>query len=143
MRPFWGYLQTATGRILADKYLALDYVGVSYGLTPELHKFWKKARFTPVYLRQTANDLTGEHTCIMLRTLESSEDGAWLGSFAKDFSNRFLSLLSFSFRTFPSVLSLSIDESAQAGAQLDDTEAVGPLTKADLDAHFGAYDLKR
>jgi N-acetyltransferase 10 len=40
----------------------LDYVGVSYGLTKQLHRFWKKALFAPVYLRQTANDLTGEHT---------------------------------------------------------------------------------
>ena len=37
----------------------IDYVGVSYGLTAELHKFWKKSGFSPVYLRQTANDLTG------------------------------------------------------------------------------------
>lgn len=28
----------------------LDYVGVSYGLTKPLHKFWKRAQFSPVYL---------------------------------------------------------------------------------------------
>ena len=28
----------------------LDYVGVSYGLTQPLHKFWKRAAFAPVYL---------------------------------------------------------------------------------------------
>jgi len=28
----------------------LDYVGVSYGLTQPLHKFWKRASFAPVYL---------------------------------------------------------------------------------------------
>ena len=38
----------------------LDYIGVSYGLTQPLHKFWKRALFAPVYLRQTTNDLTGE-----------------------------------------------------------------------------------
>uniref|UniRef100_A0A914UHS6 N-acetyltransferase domain-containing protein n=1 Tax=Plectus sambesii TaxID=2011161 RepID=A0A914UHS6_9BILA len=48
---------------------SLDYLGVSYGLTLNLLKFWKKAGYVPVYLRQTANDLTGEHTCIMLNTL--------------------------------------------------------------------------
>ena len=30
----------------------LDYIGVSYGLTKELLKFWKKAGYLPVYLRQ-------------------------------------------------------------------------------------------
>jgi len=28
----------------------LDYVGVSYGLTQPLHKFWKRASFAPLYL---------------------------------------------------------------------------------------------
>ena len=31
----------------------LDYLGVSFGLTDSLHRFWKKAGFAPVYLRQT------------------------------------------------------------------------------------------
>ena len=30
----------------------LDYIGVSYGLTKGLLKFWKKAGYLPVYLRQ-------------------------------------------------------------------------------------------
>ena len=29
----------------------LDYLGVSYGVTQQLFKFWKKAGFVPVYLR--------------------------------------------------------------------------------------------
>ena len=32
---------------------ALDYLGVSYGMTGGLLKFWKKAGYAPVYLRQT------------------------------------------------------------------------------------------
>lgn len=51
----------------------LDYLGVSFGLTPELLKFWKKSGFTPVYLRQTPNDLTGEHSCIMIKVLVEDE----------------------------------------------------------------------
>ena len=29
----------------------LDYIGVSYGVTKQVFKFWKKAGFVPVYLR--------------------------------------------------------------------------------------------
>ncbi|KAH9879195.1 killer toxin resistant protein [Plenodomus biglobosus] len=122
----------------------LDYVGVSYGLTAQLHKFWKRANFVPVYLRQTPNDLTGEHTCIMLRSLETTtSDGSWVAAFAKDFQKRFLSLLSYQFRTFPSVTSLSIEESASAGSKLDAELAPKPITKAELDALFTPFDLKR
>jgi N-acetyltransferase 10 len=122
----------------------LDYVGVSYGLTPQLHKFWKRASFVPVYLRQTANELTGEHTCVMLRSLETTtSDGSWVAAFAKDFQKRFLSLLSYQFRTFPAVTSLSIDESASAGSKLDVDLAPKPITKRELDNLLSAYDLKR
>ncbi|KAF1997428.1 DUF699-domain-containing protein [Amniculicola lignicola CBS 123094] len=121
----------------------LDYVGVSYGLTPPLHKFWKRAQFVPVYLRQTANELTGEHTCVMLRSLETtSSDGSWVAAFAKDFQRRFLSLLSYQFRTFPSVSALSIDESASSGSKLDNI-APKSLKKAELDEMFSPFDLKR
>ncbi|KAL4931727.1 ribosome biosynthesis protein KRE33 [Aspergillus undulatus] len=123
---------------------ALDYLGVSYGLTPSLHKFWKRASFSPVYLRQTPNDLTGEHSCVMLRTLATgSNDASWLGAFARDFHRRFISLLSYQFRTFTSLLSLSIGESATAGAKLDPSLAPPPLKKSDLDAAFSPFDLKR
>lgn len=125
---------------------ALDYVGVSYGLTPALHKFWKRASFIPVYLRQTPNELTGEHSCVMLRTLSTdrtTDSATWLGAFSRDFHKRFLSLLSYQFRSFPSVLSLSIDESASAGSKLDTSAPPQPVTKADLDAAFSPFDLKR
>ncbi|GAB1214854.1 killer toxin resistant protein [Aspergillus terreus] len=122
----------------------LDYIGVSYGLTPSLHKFWKRSSFVPVYLRQTPNELTGEHSCVMLRTLATgSNDASWLGAFARDFHRRFLALLSYQFREFPSVLSLSICESAKAGAKLDTSFNPSPLTKSELDAVFSPFDLKR
>jgi len=122
----------------------LDYIGVSFGLTQPLHKFWKRASFVPVYLRQTPNELTGEHSCVMLRTLSaSSNDPAWLGAFAKDFQKRFATLLSYQFRAFPSVLSLSIDESASSGARLDTSSPIPLLTKAELDELFSPFDLKR
>lgn len=123
---------------------ALDYIGVSFGLTAPLHKFWKRASFAPVYLRQTPNELTGEHSCVMLRTLSSRvNDSAWLGAFTRDFHKRFLSLLSYQFRSFPSVLALSINESANAGSKLDSSAKLQPLVKSELDKIFSPFDLKR
>jgi N-acetyltransferase 10 len=122
----------------------LDYIGVSYGLTLPLHKFWNRAGFVPVYLRQTANDLTGEHTSVMIRALNLEEnDSSWLGAFARDFHRRFHNLLSYQFRTFPSITSLSIDAAAAAGEKLDPLTPPKPLTKAELDELFSPFDLKR
>jgi N-acetyltransferase 10 len=122
---------------------ALDYVGVSYGLTQPLHRFWKRSGFAPVYLRQTPNELTGEHTCVMIRPLEKSEDRSWLGAFTRDFHQRFLELLSYQFREFPSVMALSIDESANMGSKLDTSYQPKPLTRTEMDGLLSPFDLKR
>jgi N-acetyltransferase 10 len=82
----------------------------------------------------------------MIRTLSGNSgntDNAWLGAFARDFHKRFLFLLSYQFRAFPSVLALSIIESANAGAKLDTLYTAQPLTKSELDASFSPFDLKR
>ena len=63
----------------------LDWLGVSYGLTPTLFRFWKRAGYVPLYVRQTENDLTGEHTCVMVRGLSSTklDTAPWLSAFAQ------------------------------------------------------------
>ncbi|KAK5173219.1 N-acetyltransferase 10, partial [Cryomyces antarcticus] len=123
-------------RLSERKPTPLDYLGVSYGLTSPLHKFWHRRTFVPVYLRQTPNELTGEHTCVMLRALDAPNnfDAAELGAYARDFHRRFLSLLSYQFRSFASPMALAIDASASAGVKLDTETAAAPLTKQDLDA---------
>lgn len=117
----------------------LHYLGVSYGLTPQLHKFWKKAGFVPVYLRQTANDLTGEHTSVMLNVIPGRED-RWLKEFSKDFHKRFLLLLSYEFKKFPSLQLLGIIEAIEAG---EEQEKAKRISKEELDKILSPYDLKR
>ncbi|XP_007885821.1 RNA cytidine acetyltransferase [Callorhinchus milii] len=120
----------------------LDYLGVSYGLTPQLLKFWKRGGYVPVYLRQTPNDLTGEHSCIMLKTLNEDEEEPgqqnWLHAFWKDFRKRFLSLLSYQFSSFPPALSLNILQNKNIKQ-----EPKPPLSRSELEASFTPYDLKR
>ncbi|XP_037086668.1 RNA cytidine acetyltransferase-like [Pollicipes pollicipes] len=120
----------------------LDYVGVSFGVTQPLLKFWKKAGYTPVYMRQTANDLTGEHTCIMLRLLQP--EGAapppadhWLRAFWTDFRRRFLALLAYQFSVFPTGLALSVlTNRIQA-------DAAAEVERAVLEEFVSPYDLRR
>lgn len=74
--------------------------------------FRKRAGFLPVYLRQTTNDLTGEHSCIMLNVLKTDDSGEqnddWLKAYWVDFRRRFVSLLSYQFRLFTPALALSV-----------------------------------
>ncbi|XP_073460309.1 RNA cytidine acetyltransferase [Aquarana catesbeiana] len=119
----------------------LDYLGVSYGLTPQLLKFWKRAGFIPVYLRQTPNDLTGEHSCIMLKSLQEedeSEQEPWLTAFWKDFRRRFLSLLSYQFSSFSPSVALNMLQNKNVKK-----ESQSLITRLELEASFSPYDLKR
>lgn len=104
-------------RLSERKAERLDYLSVSYGLTQSLLKFWKRAGFVPVYLRQTANDLTGEHSCIMLKNLhqddEMEQNGvefAWLTDYFTKFRRRILRLFGYEFSKFPATLALSMLE---------------------------------
>lgn len=122
----------------------LDYLGVSYGLTASLLKFWKKAGYVPVYLRQTPNDLTGEHSCIMLKMLhmedreEEIEDNTWLSAFWKDFRKRFVSLLAYQFKTFSSSLGLAMLQQKQF-KNIEKKK----LNSAELENYFTKYDVRR
>jgi N-acetyltransferase 10 len=76
-------------RLSERKPEALDYLGVSFGLTKELLRFWKKLGFMPLYASQKENALTGEHTFVMLRGLLSNvaQADGWLSAFAQGVSS--------------------------------------------------------
>ena len=95
----------------------LDWFGTSFGLTAPLHKFWTRAGMRLLYLRQTANELTGEHSAILVRALpkRTGVDDAWLHAFVGDTKRRLLSLFSGALRHLDVRLALSVLEN------LDDT----------------------
>ncbi|XP_031340043.1 RNA cytidine acetyltransferase isoform X2 [Photinus pyralis] len=117
----------------------LDYLGVSFGLTEPLLKFWKRGDFVPVYMRQTTNDLTGEHSCIMLNALKVDEDfnDSWLNAYWTDFRRRFSSLLSYQFSAFTPAVALGVLNNKA----MKTTSTF--LSKPELDAHLTNYDIKR
>ncbi|KAK6924169.1 putative tRNA binding domain [Dillenia turbinata] len=60
----------------------LHYMGVSFGLTLDLFRFWNKHKFLPFYIGQIPSTVTGEHTCMVLKPLnnddvEVSESDEW------------------------------------------------------------------
>eukprot|EP01135_Chromosphaera_perkinsii_P005386 Nk52_evm67s343 gene=Nk52_evmTU67s343 len=122
----------------------LHYLGVSYGLTDPLFKFWKTSGFRPVYLRQTPNELTGEHSCIMLYPLQADDlptsvPEGWLDSFCKDFRKRFVSLLGYQFREFNSSVALRILDSLSS-LENDSEEKLKSYT---FNGELSDFDIKR
>ncbi|KAH8380803.1 hypothetical protein KR009_006477 [Drosophila setifemur] len=119
----------------------VDYIGTSYGLTSELLKFWKSSGFVPVYLSQKSNELTAEHSCVMLHTPTTT---SWLGLYYQDFRRRVLKLMGKTFREFETKLCLALlkNKSAEADAGVDGS-GLATLDKPMLDAFFLPHDLQR
>lgn len=106
-----------------------------------------------MYLRQTANDLTGEHTVVMLRELPcadlaESPDPDWLLGFTRDFQRRFLALLGFQFGKFHSSMAMTLagaskgkgGAKAQNGAE---ASAKPALTGRELELFASPDDVAR
>eukprot|EP00005_Dracoamoeba_jomungandri_P005904 CAMPEP_0174262392 /NCGR_PEP_ID=MMETSP0439-20130205/12946_1 /TAXON_ID=0 /ORGANISM="Stereomyxa ramosa, Strain Chinc5" /LENGTH=905 /DNA_ID=CAMNT_0015347091 /DNA_START=512 /DNA_END=3229 /DNA_ORIENTATION=+ len=136
---------------------AIHWIGTSFGLTLPLYNFWFKSGFFPTYLRLTANDITGEHSCIMLTSLSlpphvqitCSPD--WLKEFHVDFKRRFVSLLSFQFGKLSPELALSLLNYKPRGMEQrhyleGDTKSAEEQMKEmkrELDYTFSMFDIKR
>jgi N-acetyltransferase 10 len=123
-----------------------------------------RSGYVLTYLRQTSNDLTGEHTAIMLKNLHGRDDGlesGWLSALSADFSHRLIHLFAYAFRDFDPYLALSVvengrqvlvggDTSEPADAAEDAlatrTESAShraAITAAELNFLMTLHDLKR
>ncbi|KAL9253303.1 RNA cytidine acetyltransferase 1-like protein [Drosera capensis] len=85
----------------------LHYLGVSFGLTLDLFRFWRKHKFAPFYIGQIPNAVTGEHTCMVLKPLNTDEIAADISD-KRDFRQRFRRLLPQTFRQMDYKLAMSI-----------------------------------
>jgi N-acetyltransferase 10 len=130
----------------------LDWIGTSFGLTLPLQKFWSRAGMRMLYLRQTKNELTGEHSSIMVRALPktSGVDDAWLDAFVSDTKRRFIALLGGSFRDMGVRLAISALERMAEDSSSNNSSvaarsgsASGKIEADELGYNLTPHDLKR
>ena len=118
---------------LADvKPTLVHWMGTAFGLTKELFNFWRKSNFHPVYLKLSENDITGEHSCIMMKPLRDEDityqslvksEEKWLQPFINDFKKRFMSLMGYEFRDLSIKLAINlVDAKLTATTKVEDEE---------------------
>ena len=101
----------------------LHWLGVAFGISTGLYNFWSANGYRPVYVRLTPNEITGEHSCIMMARIDTpvnaradtdefrsvlSTDRHWLDHFVADFRKRFAALLEYDFAAMPVALPTSV-----------------------------------
>ncbi|XP_071734621.1 RNA cytidine acetyltransferase 1-like [Rutidosis leptorrhynchoides] len=112
----------------------LHYMGVSFGLTLDLFRFWRRHKFAPFYICEIPNSVTGEHTCMMLKPLETDDievDGndefGFFGPYYRAFRSSFARLLcSPSFNTMECKLAMSILDPKLNFADVDPSSTISP-----------------
>ena len=140
------------------------YLGTSFGLTQGLFAFWKKNGYKPLYLKLTPNDITGEHSCIMIKPIKEGNVSTiadivdddddkmkikWLKPFIVDFKHRLASLLAFEFKSFPIKLAVSLLEpkltTTTAQEKEEDEEVVShsTMTRKEIELFITKDDFKR
>ncbi|KAH7852680.1 hypothetical protein Vadar_027832 [Vaccinium darrowii] len=94
---------------------SIQYVGASFGLSADLFRFWKKQKFYPFYICDHPNNVTGEHSCIVLKPLNTADientgtgPVGFLTSFYQRFKRRFVRSLTVRFRELDYKLVMSI-----------------------------------
>lgn len=128
----------------------LHYIGVSFGLTLDLFRFWRRHKFAPFYIGQIQSTVTGEHTCMVLKPLNNdeievsgSDQWGFFGPFYQDFKRRFARLLGSSFRTMEYKLAMSI---LDPKINFQDVEPTMPPSNGfltSLNGIFSPHDMKR
>ena len=127
----------------------LDWIGTSFGLTLGLHKFWSRAQMHLLYLRQTKNELTGENSAIMVRSLpnRTGVDASWLPAFVSDTRKRFITLLAGPFRDLEIRLAISALENVNVAANASVADragsSIGKIDADELDYYLTPHDMKR
>ncbi|KAG7027109.1 RNA cytidine acetyltransferase 2 [Cucurbita argyrosperma subsp. argyrosperma] len=143
----------------------LHYLGVSFGLTLDLFRFWRRHKFAPFYIGQIPVELdsrfyavgklltstvTGEHTCMVLKPLNNDEIEAngssqlgFFGPFYQDFRLRFIRLLGFSFHGMEYKLAMSVLDPKINFTELDPSEDTIEEFLNAIRYLMSAHDMKR
>ena len=134
----------------------VQWLGAAFGLTQELLNFWHRLGYSPVYLRQTPSDITGECSCVVMRTVTAVDgggdgdtpaggaDSSWVDSFAADFRVRYTSLLGSAFRHHAPGLALTLLNAKLSFSDAETGAGAPPsaVPRADCEP-LSPYDMKR
>ncbi|KAM7473510.1 hypothetical protein LguiB_020753 [Lonicera macranthoides] len=118
----------------------LHYMGVSFGLTLDLFRFWRRHKFVPFYIGHIPSTVTGEHTCMVLKPLNNddievsgTDEWGFLGPYYLAFRQRFSRLLGSSFCAMEYKLAMCV---LDPKITFTDTETALPSSN-ELSTSFG------
>ncbi|KAJ8557345.1 hypothetical protein K7X08_002970 [Anisodus acutangulus] len=120
----------------------LHYLGVSFGLTLDLFRFWRKHKFAPFFIGNAPNSVTGEYTCMVLKALKNDdvEDAGSDEWGFYEYKGKLVELLGSTYRKMNYKLAMSVFDPKinfveQDPASSASSEILGPYEMNRLEAY--------
>jgi len=113
---------------------SIDYIGVSFSISPKLLCFWLKNGFSLILVKSKREIYWKQTVCVMIRLFSKSnkESFYWTDFFQREFLKEFLSLCSMDFKYLSTNIIFNIIESCKI-----------KTTKRVLKKYYSSLDLKR
>ncbi len=117
----------------------LDWVGSGFGVSPELLRFWAKNGFIPVHITPQRNEVSGEHTVIVLKALKHDVE-YYIDEINSEFVRRLIEYLADELRDLETETAILLLKSLRRDIEMPRPE-FGKVEKRRMSKYFQGMSL--
>ena len=117
----------------------MDWVGSGFGVSPELLRFWIKNGFIPVHITPQRNEISGEHTVIVIKPLKMHIEEK-VEQINTDFTRRLIEYLADELSDLETETAIGLLKSLRRDLEVDKPE-FGKVEKRRIKKYFQGHSL--
>jgi tRNA(Met) cytidine acetyltransferase len=117
----------------------MDWVGSGFGVSPELLRFWLKNGFIPVHITPQRNEVSGEHTVIVIKPLKLHVEEK-IERINVDFTKRLVEYLADELSDLETETAISLLKSLRRDLDLEKPE-FGKVERRRMKKYFQGHSL--
>jgi len=117
----------------------MDWVGSGFGVSPELLRFWVKNGFIPVHITPQRNEISGEHTVIVIKPLKMHIEEK-VEQINTDFTRRLIEYLADELSDLETETAIGLLKSLRRDLEVDKPE-FGKVERRRIKKYFQGHSL--
>jgi tRNA(Met) cytidine acetyltransferase len=117
----------------------MDWVGSGFGVSPELLRFWIKNGFIPVHITPQRNEISGEHTVIVIKPLKMHIEEK-VEQINTDFTRRLIEYLADELSDLETETAIGLLKSLRRDLEVDKPE-FGKVERRRIKKYFQGHSL--
>ncbi|KAL3613465.1 hypothetical protein CASFOL_042728 [Castilleja foliolosa] len=128
----------------------LHYLGVSFGLTLDLFRFWRRHKFAPFYISHVPSPVTGEHNCMLVRPLKNNDiesngldEFDFFSPYYQEFKKKFTKYLARAFNRMEYKLAMSVLDPKITFSDVDTASSSSSGDLSSISESLSSYGMKQ